>query len=86
MSTMIKIPEYMAMGKPVVSYGLAESRVSAGDAAAYAGGDTPEALGRCLDELLDDPERRARMGALRARAGRERARVGALRGGAARRL
>ncbi len=68
MSTMIKIPEYMAMGKPVVSYGLAESRVSAGEAAAYADGDAPEALGRCVDELLDDPERRARMGAY----GRER--------------
>ena len=38
-STMIKIPEYMAMGKPIVSYGLAESRVSAEDAAAYADGD-----------------------------------------------
>jgi glycosyltransferase involved in cell wall biosynthesis len=67
-STMIKIPEYMAMGKPVASYALAESRVSAGDAAAYAEGDDPKALGRCVDELLDDPERRARMGAL----GRER--------------
>jgi glycosyltransferase involved in cell wall biosynthesis len=67
-STMIKIPEYMAMGKPVVSYALAESRVSAGGAAAYADGDAPEALGRCLEELLDDWERRARMGAL----GRER--------------
>ena len=63
-STMIKIPEYMAMGKPIASYGLAESRVSAGDAALYADGDDPEALGRCLDELLGDPERRARMGAL----------------------
>jgi glycosyltransferase involved in cell wall biosynthesis len=61
---MIKIPEYMAMGKPVVSYGLAESRVSAADAATYADDDTPEALGRCLNELLDDPEKMARMGAL----------------------
>jgi glycosyltransferase involved in cell wall biosynthesis len=67
-STMIKIPEYMAIGRPVVSYDLAESRVSAGDAAVYAPGGDFEALGRCVDELLDDPERRARMGAL----GRER--------------
>src|SRR5262249_22686110 len=61
-STMIKIPEYMAMGKPVASYAIGESVVSAGDAAAYADGDDPEALGRCLGALLDDPERRARMG------------------------
>ena len=40
-STMIKIPEYMAMGKPIASYDLAESRVSAQDAAAYADGDDP---------------------------------------------
>jgi glycosyltransferase involved in cell wall biosynthesis len=63
-STMIKIPEYMAMGKPIASYPLAESRFSAGDAAAYAAEPTPAALGRCLHELLDDPERRAQMGRL----------------------
>jgi glycosyltransferase involved in cell wall biosynthesis len=62
-STMIKIPEYMAMGRPIVSYDLAESRFSAGDAALYAAHGEPESLGRCIDELLDDPERRARMGA-----------------------
>ena len=33
---MIKIPEYMAMGCPVASYDLRESRISAGDAAVYA--------------------------------------------------
>ena len=67
-STMIKIPEYMSMGRPVASYELTESRVSAGDAAVYATPGDPEALGRCVDELLDDPQRRERMGAL----GRER--------------
>jgi glycosyltransferase involved in cell wall biosynthesis len=67
-STMIKIPEYMAIGRPIASYDLTESRVSAQDAAAYATGDDPAALGRCVEALLDDPERRARMGAL----GRER--------------
>jgi glycosyltransferase involved in cell wall biosynthesis len=63
-STMIKIPEYMAMGRAIASYDLAESRVSAGPAASYAAGGDPEALAHCVDELLDDPERRARMGAL----------------------
>ncbi len=35
-STMNKIVEYMAMGKPVVSYDLREARASAGEAAVYA--------------------------------------------------
>ncbi len=59
-STMIKVPEYMAMGKPIASYDLAETRVSAGDAAAYAD-PTPEALGTLMDELLNDPGRREEM-------------------------
>jgi hypothetical protein len=33
---MIKIPEYLAMGRPVVSCDLQESRVLAGPAAAHA--------------------------------------------------
>lgn len=61
-STMAKIPEYMAMGRPIVSYDLIESRASAGDAALYAPQHRPECLGGCVDELLDDPQRRARMG------------------------
>ena len=61
-STMIKIPEYLAMGRPVVSYDLRESRVSAGPAALYAAGSDPVGLGRCIEELLDDPGRRAAMG------------------------
>lgn len=59
-STMIKVPEYMAMGKPIASFDLAETRVSAGDAAAYAA-PSPEALGALVDELLDDPARRDEM-------------------------
>ncbi len=67
-STMIKIPEYMAMGCAIASYGLAETRVSAGPAAAYATSPSPEGLGHCAHELLEDPARRAEMGRL----GRER--------------
>jgi glycosyltransferase involved in cell wall biosynthesis len=67
-STMIKIPEYMAMGRAIASYDLPESRFSAQDAAAYAATPTPESLAGVVRELLDDPGRRARMGA----AGRER--------------
>jgi glycosyltransferase involved in cell wall biosynthesis len=63
-STMIKIPEYMAMGRPVVSYDLAESRISAGPAAAYATPGDPADLGGHLAAVLDDPDRRRRMGEL----------------------
>ena len=59
---MIKIPEYLAMGRAVVSYDLPEARVSAGDAALYATPGDAEALGRAVATLLDDPARRAEMG------------------------
>ena len=68
-STMIKITEYLAMGCAVVSYDLEESRVSAGPAASYALSGDPQDLAVCIDQLLSDPQRRARMGRL----GRERA-------------
>lgn len=67
-STMIKVPEYMAMGSAIASYDLPETRVSAGPAAEYAAGSDPAALGACVNRLLDDPERRREMG----RQGRER--------------
>jgi len=71
-STMIKIPEYLAMGCPVASYDLRESRRSAGDAAAYARPGDPDDLGRVVGELLDDPARRERMGAAGQAAVRDR--------------
>lgn len=67
-STMIKIAEYMAMERPIVAFDLAESRVTAGGAAVYAEPNDPSSFARCIDGLLDDPDRRAAMGA----AGRER--------------
>jgi glycosyltransferase involved in cell wall biosynthesis len=63
-STMIKIPEYMAMGCPVISYDLHESRVSAGsDAAVFARAGDSAALGAALDEVLGDAAQRAAMAA-----------------------
>jgi glycosyltransferase involved in cell wall biosynthesis len=62
LSTMIKITEYMAMARPVVSYDLRESRLSAGDAAVYADADEPESFAGCIDELLSDSALRTRMG------------------------
>jgi glycosyltransferase involved in cell wall biosynthesis len=68
-SSMIKISEYMAMSRPIVSYDLAESRVGAGEAAIFAAPDDHTGFAQLVSELLDDPDRRAKMGA----AGRERA-------------
>jgi glycosyltransferase involved in cell wall biosynthesis len=67
-STLVKVAEYMAMARPIVAYDLTETRITAGAAALYARADDPEDLARAIDELLDDPERRAEMG----RIGRER--------------
>ncbi len=63
-STMNKIMEYMAMERPLVSFDLVEARVSAGDAALYATPNDVEEFARLVIELLDDPPRRAAMGAL----------------------
>ncbi|MFD5556741.1 glycosyltransferase family 4 protein [Streptomyces sp. NPDC127068] len=61
-STMNKVLEYMAMGRPVVSFDLREARVSAGDAAVYAPANDEAAFAELIAQLLDDPEKRARMG------------------------
>ncbi len=62
-STMNKIVEYMAMAKPIVQFEMKEGRFSAMDASLYArGGDVADFAGRIM-ELVDDPERRAAMGA-----------------------
>lgn len=63
-STMNKTMEYMAFGVPVVAFDLAETRVTAGDAAVYASPNEVEDYARRLDELLADPIRRRRMGAI----------------------
>jgi len=61
-STMIKVIEYMAMGRAIVSFDLAESRVTAGDAALYAPGNDENAFADRIEELLDHPELRTRLG------------------------
>jgi glycosyltransferase involved in cell wall biosynthesis len=64
---MVKISEYMAIGRPMVSFDLMESRRAAGAGALYA--EDVEGFAALVDELLDDPARREVMGA----AGRVRA-------------
>ena len=61
-STMNKMLEYMACARPIVAFDLREHRFSAADGALYARPNCDEDLADKIRELLDDPERRARMG------------------------
>ena len=63
-STMNKIMEYMALGKPIVQFDLTEGRRSAGDASLYARKNDAEDFADKILELLADPGRRADMGNL----------------------
>jgi glycosyltransferase involved in cell wall biosynthesis len=67
-STMNKVMEYMALGKPLVQFDLTEGRVSAGEASWYARHDDVADLARQLVNLLDDESARRHMSAV----GRER--------------
>ena len=62
-STMNKVLEYMALGKPIVQFDLAEGRFSAGEASLYARRNDAADLALKIAELLEDPARRAAMGA-----------------------
>lgn len=63
-STMNKTMEYMAYELPVVGFDLVENRRSAEDAGVHVASDDDAALALAISELLDDPERRSRMGAI----------------------
>lgn len=63
-STMNKIMEYMALGKPIVQFDLVEGRFSAQDASLYAARNDAVDMARKIIELLDDPQRRKMMGEL----------------------
>jgi glycosyltransferase involved in cell wall biosynthesis len=61
MSTMIKILEYMCLGKPIVQFEGKEGRFSAQDASLYSGDQAGDFAEKIL-WLLDHPEERERMG------------------------
>ncbi len=62
-STMIKIMEYMALGKPIVQFDAKEGRFSAQEASLYAGkADGVADFAAKIIWLLDRPEERKKMG------------------------
>ncbi len=63
-STMIKIMEYMAMGKPVVAFNLAENHFSAQNAALYARPNVVEDFADKIEALLENGPLRHTMGAI----------------------
>ena len=78
-STMNKVVEYMAMGRPIVSFDLVEARVSAGDAAVYVPANDELAFAKAIDDLL----RRPRAPSPDGRVGTPQGRTGAVLGGLA---
>jgi glycosyltransferase involved in cell wall biosynthesis len=69
--TMNKVLEYMVFAKPQVLFDLKEGRASAGSAAVYVKENSEVKLAEAIQELLEDPVRRERMG----REGEERIRT-----------
>ena len=65
-STMIKIAEYLAAGRPVVAFALSETRHTAGDAAFYADCGDVDHFAALVSRLAADGELRAELGELAA--------------------
>ena len=61
-STWIKIMEYMAYGKPIVSFDLKETRFSAQTAALFVPPNDEVAFAKAIMTLMDDPGLRQTMG------------------------
>ena len=62
-STWIKIMEYMAYGKPIVTFDLKETRYSAREAAIYVEPNNEHDFAVAVARLMDDPALRKQMGA-----------------------
>jgi glycosyltransferase involved in cell wall biosynthesis len=61
-STMNKIMEYMALGKPIVQFDLTEGRFSAQEASLYARKNDALDMAEKLVQLCDDEALRQKMG------------------------
>jgi glycosyltransferase involved in cell wall biosynthesis len=61
-STWIKIMEYMAFGKPIVTFDLKETRFSAQKAALFTQPNDEKAFAAAIIKLMDDPGLRKEMG------------------------
>ncbi len=61
-STMNKIMEYMALGKPIVQFDLTEGKFSAQQASLYAQPNNAIDMAQHIVALLDDPQKREQMG------------------------
>lgn len=63
-STMVKLMEYMALGKPTVAFDLVETRFSAQEAAVYVRPNDELEFAKQVCRLLDNPDERRRLGAI----------------------
>ena len=61
-STWIKVMEYMAAAKPIVSFDLKETRFSAQDAAIYVKPNNETKFAEAIAYLMDQPELQKKMG------------------------
>jgi glycosyltransferase involved in cell wall biosynthesis len=61
-STWIKIMEYMASAKPIVTFDLKETHFSAQDAAVYVTPNNETKFAEAIAKLVDQPDRRKQMG------------------------
>jgi exopolysaccharide biosynthesis WecB/TagA/CpsF family protein len=71
LSTMNKMIEYMAFGRPIVAFDLLEHRNTATDAAIYVPGNNEKELAAKLRGLTADPDRRRQVGSSGRRRFRE---------------
>jgi glycosyltransferase involved in cell wall biosynthesis len=61
-STWIKVMEYMASAKPIVTFDLKETRFSAQDAAIYVEPNSEPEFAKAIAQLMDQPELQKTMG------------------------